>query len=175
MEWLSSDTAVFDPLLSSPEELGWGWILFIMWLRELKLSDCGTLRIKGLCEERKASGFFVSRLTQMFWKRLLTLDDGVFPILELVSFMLRSSSKMDSVLERSLIIVGESMTMLCFGSVALSSNLLVVLSSKMALLSLESFLERAFSIKSSSLQEKKTHTFTFGYDILMIIYSICLL
>lgn len=81
----------------------------------------------------------------------------MFSALELVSFMQRSSSKMDSseqtVLE--LVIVGESMTILCFASVALSSNLVVVLSSKLVLLSMKTFLERAFSFKPFSLQQKK--------------------
>lgn len=53
MDWLISDTAPFDPLLSSPEVLACGWILLMMSLRELKLSDCGTIRIKGFCEGEK--------------------------------------------------------------------------------------------------------------------------
>lgn len=55
MDWLSSDTAPLDPLFWSAAVLGRGWILFMRSLRELKLSDCGTLRIKGFCEEEDKS------------------------------------------------------------------------------------------------------------------------
>lgn len=55
MDWLSSDTAPLWPLLWAPSVLCLGWNLFMRSLRELKLSDCGSLRIKGFCEEEKQS------------------------------------------------------------------------------------------------------------------------
>lgn len=53
---LSSDDAVaIDSLLSCPGGFCLIFSLFTMSSRELKLSDCGTLSIKGFCEERNAS------------------------------------------------------------------------------------------------------------------------
>lgn len=55
MDWLSSDTAALEPLLWAAAVLCLGWILFMRSLRELKLSDCGNLRIKGFCEKEEQS------------------------------------------------------------------------------------------------------------------------
>lgn len=66
MDWLSSETAPLDPPWSCPGELSWGWILFIRSLRELKLSDCGSFRIKGFYDYRTGSQFLHQGLTGYF-------------------------------------------------------------------------------------------------------------
>lgn len=95
----------------------------------------------------------------------------MFSTLELVLFMLLSSSKMDSLLERSLLLSDKSLIILCADSLL---SLVVGLSSKLVLFSKESCLEISFSIMRSTLQKKK-NTFSFGYDILMKMYSLCFL
>lgn len=132
-----------------------------MSLRELKLPDCGTLRMIGFCEHRNASQF--SQLTRAqgysnssVWKgKLLTLEDRVFSTLKIVSFMLLSASKMASLFECSLLLEEEIVTILCVGSVTLSSSLVVVLSFKCVPFSMESCLKLALFIICSTLQEKK--------------------
>lgn len=153
MERLISDTAAFDPVSCDPEVLCWGWILFIMSLRELKLSDCGTLRIKGFCEERNDSQLLYQRWLKCFDSQgqLLTLEDGAFSTLELVLFMLLSSFKMGSLLACSRLLLDKNKIILFAGSVALSSSLVVALSSILVLFSKESCLESSFSILRSTL------------------------
>lgn len=157
MDWLSSDTAVLEPLLWATAVLCLGWILFMRSLRELKLSDCGNLRIKGFCEEEEQCQFPCRSSLACAQEWELTLEDGVFSTLDLVSLEPWSSSKIPSVLERCLL-VGESKPLLCCGSDALSSNL-GGFSSKLLLLSVESLLLITFSVRTSSLQKKRSSQF----------------
>lgn len=74
MDWLSSDAAALEPLLWAAAVLCLGWSLFMRSLRELKLSDCGNLRIKGFCQEEEQSEFLrwsslrVSKSRNSLWK-----------------------------------------------------------------------------------------------------------
>lgn len=150
MDWLSSEWAALDALWSCPWEISCGRVLFIRSLREPKLSDCGSFRIKGFWE-RKRSRFQVQLVD--FSQHWLTLEVNVLSTLGLFSFSPGSSSIM--ALERSLL-VGESRLLLWFGSTRLSSDLLVNLSSKLVFFSEECLLARFCTVKVSSLQETGT-------------------
>lgn len=65
MDWLSSDTAVLEPLLWAAAVLCLGWILFMRSLRELKLSDCGNLRIKGFWRGGRTMSISVPKLARV--------------------------------------------------------------------------------------------------------------
>lgn len=162
VDWLISETAPLVPLLGTPGELSWAWSLFIRSLTELKLSDCGSFRINGFCEESRTSQVLHRRLTGyfilFFLQHWLTLEDDMISTLGLFSHMLGSSSIM--ALERSLLVGDRRVLWLRW--TGLSSDLLVNLSSKLVLFSNECLLAQLFSVKTSSLQEPRT--FPSGYD-----------